>query len=53
MAAQGKAEGRDLAEGPLGVAKTAAGLAGVGDEFAKTEDDVFGPAPEAGCWGAA
>jgi hypothetical protein len=48
MAAQWKAEGRDLAEGPLGLGKTAAGLAGAGDAFAATEDRVFGPAPEAG-----
>lgn len=48
MAAQWKAEGRDLAEGPLGLGKTAAGLAGAGDAFAAAEDQVFGPAPEAG-----
>ena len=45
MAAQWKAEGRDLSEGPLGVAKTTANLIGVGDEFARTEDRMFGPAP--------
>ncbi len=46
MAAQWKAEGRDLAEGPLGLGKTAAELAGAGEAYERTEDEVFGPAPE-------
>jgi hypothetical protein len=46
MAAQWKAEGRNLAEGPLGLGRTAAGLAGAGDGFAQAEDDVFGLGPE-------
>jgi hypothetical protein len=32
----------------MGLGKTAAELAGAGDEFAKTEDQVFGPAPGQG-----
>lgn len=43
---QWKAEGRDLAEGPYGLGKTAADAAGYGDQFSKAEDQVFGPAPK-------
>lgn len=46
MAGQWKAEGRDLAEGPYGVGKTTADLTGHGQQFAQSEDEVFGPAPK-------
>jgi hypothetical protein len=44
MAATWQAEGRDLAEGPMGLTKTVADAAGQGDTFARGEDAVFGPA---------
>ncbi len=48
MAAQWKAEGRDLAEGPYGLGKDAAKLAGLGPQFTAGEDRLFGPAPKRG-----
>jgi hypothetical protein len=45
MAAQWKATGRDFSEGPLGLGKAAAELAGAGEEFKRLQDDTFGPAP--------
>jgi hypothetical protein len=46
MAAQWKAEGRDLAEGPMGLGKTAANAVGAGDAYARVEDQAFGPVPK-------
>jgi hypothetical protein len=44
MGAQWQAEGRDLAEGPLGLGKTVANAAGDGAQFAHAEDQVLGAA---------
>jgi hypothetical protein len=46
MAAQWKAEGRDLAEGPFGLGKKVADMAGNGAGFAHAEGQVFGAAPK-------
>lgn len=46
MADQWKAEGRDLFEGQYGMTKDIADAAGVGGQFSRTEDEIFGPAPQ-------
>jgi hypothetical protein len=48
MAGQWIAEGRDLAEGPYGLAKDTANAVGDGQRFAQSENQVFGPPPPGG-----
>lgn len=37
-----QAEGRDMMDGPMGVRRKAAGLAGLGDEYEQAQTDLFG-----------
>lgn len=48
MAQQWQAEGRDLADGPMGLNKEAMDAAGYGQQFSQAENQVFGPEPQQG-----